>query len=141
MAHSLRGWLWLPGRVLAAILFWIGRHWYGCSIASTARLHAPLVFPHPQGIVIGPGVVVGPRTWIFHNVTIGGVPGRSGMPRVGCDARIYTGAVICGPVVVGDNVMVGANTVVSRDVPSRSLVRPTSAIVQPLPECFQVDNS
>jgi serine O-acetyltransferase len=140
-AHTLRGWLGPVGRVLAAILFWVGRHWYGCSIASSARLHGGLILPHPQGIVIGAGVVVGPRSWLFHNVTLGGVPGRSGMPRVGADARIYAGAVICGPILVGDNVMIGANVVVSRDVPARSAVRPPAAVVQPIPECFRTEEA
>lgn len=135
VAHTARC-LGMPGRIVAAALFWWCRHWYGCAIAPTARIHGGLILPHPQGIVIGPGVVVGSRAWIFQNVTIGGAPGRAGVPRVGADARVYAGAVITGPVVVGDNVMVGANAVVSSHVPDRMLVRAAETIAVPLPDRF-----
>ena len=46
-----------------------------------------MILPHPQGIVIGAGVVVGPRAWIFQNVTIGGGPGKIGVPVIGADGR------------------------------------------------------
>jgi serine O-acetyltransferase len=136
LAHTLAHRAGPLGRVGAGILFWMIRHLYGCSIASTARLHGGLILPHPQGIVIGAEVVVGPRAWIFQNVTIGGAPGKVGMPRVGADARIYCGAVLTGPVAVGDNVMVGANAVVARDVPDRTLVRAAGVEMVPLPEPF-----
>jgi serine O-acetyltransferase len=136
LAHALAPRAGPFGRAAAGLLFWAIRHGYGCSIASTARLHGGVVLPHPQGIVIGPGAVVGPGAWIFQNVTIGGAPGKAGMPRVGADARIFSGAVVTGPVVLGDNVMVGANAVVTRDVPGRTLVRCAPVEVLPLPEPY-----
>lgn len=60
---------------------------------------------------------IGPNAWIFQNVTIGGRPGKAGGPRIGADARIYAGAVIAGPIQLGEGVVVGANAVVARDVP------------------------
>ena len=92
-----------------------------------------LIFPHPQGIVIGGGTVVGPRAWIYQNATIGGAPGKPGLPHVGADARIYAGAVLTGPILVGDNVLIGANAVVHRDVPSRTAVRSAAVESGPLP--------
>lgn len=133
LGHAARGRLGLPGRAIGAALFWAGRHLYGCSIAPTARLYGGLVMPHPQGIVVGGGVVVGPRAWIFQNVTIGGTPGREGLPRVGADARIYPGAVIAGPVAIGDGCVVGANAVVVRDLPPRTLAR------APAPSLAEID--
>jgi serine O-acetyltransferase len=137
LAHSLRWRLGLLGRFLAALLFWFGRHWYGCSLAATARLYGGLMLPHPQGIVVGAGVVVGPRAWVFQNVTLGGAPGKEGLPHVGADSRLFCGAVIAGPVTLGDNVMVGANAVIARDVPSRMVVRPPRVEIEPLPGRFQ----
>jgi serine O-acetyltransferase len=131
LGHTARGRGGAIGRIVAAFLYWIGRHWYGCSLASTARLHGGLVLPHPQGIVIGGDAVVGPGAWVFQNVTIGGAPERAGMPRIGADARIYAGAVVTGPVRVGDEVVIGANAVVSRDVPSRSAVRVQTVTTSP----------
>jgi serine O-acetyltransferase len=122
LGHTARGCLGLLGKMMAAFLFWLNRHWHTCSIASTARLHGGLILPHPQNIVIGSGVVVGPGTWIFQNVTLGGQPRKLGMPRIGAGACIFAGAVICGPITVGDNVTVGANVVITRDIPNNSTV-------------------
>jgi serine O-acetyltransferase len=119
------------GSPASKLCFWIGRHFYGCSIASTARLQGGLVLPHPQGIVIGGDTEVGPGSWIFQNVTLGGTNGRNGMPHIGAGARIFTGAVIAGPVVIGDRVEVGANAVVTQDVPSDSRVRAPRSTVTP----------
>lgn len=136
LAHSLRHRAWLPGRVLAGILFWWIRHFYGCSIAPTARLHGGLILSHPQGIVVGAGVVMGPRGWLFQNVTLGGAPGLEGVPRIGTDARIYTGAVVAGPITLGDEVVVGANAVINRDIPSRTAARCPPVQLRPLPGLF-----
>lgn len=138
--HALRPRLGLLGRASAFFASWLIRHGYGCSIAPSARIEGGLILPHPQGIVIGPGVKVGPRAWIFQNVTIGGSPGREGMPCVGPDARIFPGAVLAGPITIGANVVVGANTVVTTDVPGRQLVRGPAAEVVPLPAPFQVNH-
>ena len=139
LSHMARGRWGVPGRVVSAFLYWWGRRFYGCSIAPTARIHGGLILPHPQGIVIGAGAVVGPWTWIFQNVTIGGAPGRAGLPRVGSDARIYAGAVLSGPITVGDNVMIGANATVYRDLPSRTVARAATIEVSPLPDRFRCD--
>jgi serine O-acetyltransferase len=136
VGHQCSHRLGIPGRAVAALVFWVLRHAYSCSIAGTARIYGGLILPHPQNIVIGAGSVVGPCSYIFQNVTIGGVPGRAGMPRIGRDSRIYAGAVVVGPIVVGDNVMIGANAVVVGDVASRQLVRCPAAEVTPLPERY-----
>jgi serine acetyltransferase len=136
LAHTLHHRAWLPGRVFSGILFWWNRHFYGCSIAPTSRLHGGLILPHPQGIVVGPGVVIGPRGWIFQNATLGGAPGIAGMPRVGSDTRIFAGAVLTGPITVGDSVMVGANAVINRDVPSRTAARCPPVQLRPLSPLF-----
>src|SRR5262249_15587413 len=100
LAHAARTWLGIFGRPVAAALFWFARHWYGCTLAPKSQLGGGLILPHPQGIVIGPEVIVGRRAWIFQNATIGGAPGKVGMPRIGDDARVYAGAVITGPVTL-----------------------------------------
>ncbi len=136
-AHFLRYRLGPPGRLAVAFIDWTLRHFYGCAISSTARLHGGLILPHPQNIVIGPGSVVGPFSWIFQGVTMGGLPGRPGLPRIGRSARIYPGAVLVGPIVVGDNVMVGANAVVDSDVPAYHAVRCHPPDFDPIPDHFR----
>jgi serine O-acetyltransferase len=129
LAHCARGYLGFVGRVAAGFINWFVRHWYGSTLSPAARLYGGLILPHPQSIVIGPGVVLGPRAWIYQNVTLGGAPGKTGMPKIGADARILTGAVVSGPVQIGDAVTVCANCVVSRDVPSGTTVRPAPIVV------------
>ena len=131
-AHALRPRLGPLGRAASSLIFWWVRHAYACAIAPTSRLHGGLILPHPQGIVVGGDAEVGPRCWIYHNVTLGGTVGRAGCPRVGADSRIFAGAVLVGPIVLGHGVMVGANVVVTRDVPDRCFVRPAPPTVAPI---------
>ena len=129
LSHTLRMRLPLAGVAASRLLCWFGRHWYGCSIASTARIGGGLILPHPLGIIIGGDVIIGERAWIFQHVTIGGAPEKRGMPAIGDDARIFAGAVLSGPIEIGNSVRVGANAVVTMDVADFSQVRSvTSAI-------------
>ncbi|WP_319005544.1 hypothetical protein [Metabacillus litoralis] len=67
---------------------------------------------------------------MLHNVTIGGNMGKKGIyenqeityPIVGKNALIGTGAKILGPVVVGDNVQIGAGSIVLNNIPDNSVV-------------------
>ncbi|WP_442506630.1 serine O-acetyltransferase [Novipirellula sp. SH528] len=118
------------GTVISRCCFWIGTLIYKCSIAGTANIGGGLVLPHPIGIVIGPGVAIGARTWIFQHVTIGGSPVKQGMPQIGSDARIYSGAVIAGPCEIGDHVTIGANVVVSDSIEDYALVLPGRPVVR-----------
>jgi serine O-acetyltransferase len=129
LSYTARAHLGIFGKLISQILFWWKRHWYGCSIASTARIYGGVIFPHPQGIVIGAETIIGDRTWIFQNVTMGGAPGKSGQPNIGNDCRIYTGAVIFGPLEIGDGVTIGANTVISKSIPAHTLVKSPPTIL------------
>jgi serine O-acetyltransferase len=86
-----------------------------------ARIGAGVCLIHPNHIMIGKGVEIGTDCLIFHDVTLGTghVPGR---PRIGNNVDIYVGARVLGGVVIGDNCMVGANCVVTRDVPANSVI-------------------
>jgi acetyltransferase-like isoleucine patch superfamily enzyme len=71
---------------------------------------------------------VGSDFWVNHNVTIGA---SRGIPRIGNRVTVRTGAVVVGPITVGDDVLVTANAVVATDLPSghaayapRTLFRP-----------------
>lgn len=129
--HTLVHRAGMPGRVVAGMINGATGLIYRSAIAPSARLHGGIILPHPQGIIIGSEVVVGPRTWIFQNVTMGSTDGRVGQPTVGSDCRIYAGAVIGGPVTVGDEVVVSPNSLVQRPVPSRSMAVGVPANVFP----------
>lgn len=123
LSYSSRAKLGRAGRVVSGALFWWNRHYYNCTITPTARIHGGLNLPHPTGISIGPGVVIGPDVWIFQNVVIAGSPTKTGMPTLGENVAVFSGAVITGPVKVGDRAWIGANAVVARDLEEEVLLR------------------
>jgi serine acetyltransferase len=129
--HALVAHAGLAGRVAAGVINRATQMVYRSAIAPTARIHGGLILPHPQGVIIGSQVVIGPRTWIFQNVTMGGTYGKDGEPTIGADCRIYTGAVIGGPITVGDSVVVSPNSLVQRNVPSKSMAVGVPANVFP----------
>jgi len=89
-------------------------------LVSHIRCHVPgsTYFPHKGiGVVIGMGVVLGERIHIFPHVMIGLRDYKTkGYPVIEDDVVIYTGAVVAGPIRVGRGAVIGANTVVLRDV-------------------------
>ncbi|SEP81899.1 serine O-acetyltransferase [Hyunsoonleella jejuensis] len=74
------------------------------------------------GVVIHKRVVVGANTVIGTNVTIGGKSGHYDVPIIGENVFIATGAKILGPIVIGNNVTIGANAVVVKNVPDNVVV-------------------
>jgi serine acetyltransferase len=114
------GWV---GRLISALILFFERHWYYSTFSPYARIEGGVILPHPQGIIIGAGVSIGARIWIFQNVTIGGAPNKVGLPQIGADSRIYTGAVLAGPITVGHNSTIGANSVISVNIGSNTLVK------------------
>jgi serine O-acetyltransferase len=62
---------------------------------------------------------------------MGGTEGKNGEPSLGADCRIHAGAVIGGPIKLGDEVVVSPNSLVQRSVPSRSLAVGVPANVYP----------
>ena len=83
-------------------------------------------YPHPVGIVIGDGVQIGRDVRIYQNVTIGLTENMVGAmsgdyPRLEDGVWVYAGAVIFGGITVGARSIVGANAVISRDVPPDSV--------------------
>ena len=74
-----------------------------------------MLLPHPNGVVIHPEAIIGPNCLIFQQVTIGSVEG-SRAPIIGGHVDIGAGAKILGTVNIGDNVLIGANSVVLNDI-------------------------
>lgn len=74
------------------------------------------------GVVIGKETVIGEHVIIGTNVLTGGRSNKPGMPVIGNNVYIATGAKVLGNIHVGDNVIIGANAVVIHDVPSNCSV-------------------
>jgi serine acetyltransferase len=122
------------GGACSAMIHWLSRRLYCCSISPAAFIQGGLILPHPQNIVIGGEVAIGARAFIFHNVTIGGAPGKTGAPVIGSHCTVYTGAVVAGPIQIGDNVQIAANVVVTTSIPGNARVhaQPSTWTQQPV---------
>lgn len=93
---------------------------FGIYVSSRARIGESLSLPHPTGIVIGAGCIVGSGVSIYQNVTLGASSrtiGEVRYPQVGDNTTIYAGAVLVGPIKVGSECVIGANAVVVSDIP------------------------
>src|SRR3989344_55202 len=77
---------------------------------------------HLGNIVIGHHTVLGCHASVHQGVTIGGGGGGGSFPVIGDRVYFGAGAKIVGPVKIGDDVVIGANAVVTRDVPDNAVV-------------------
>lgn len=92
----------------------------GIEIHPGARLGRRLVIDHGMGVVIGETAEIGNDCIIFHGVTLGGMkfdPIKR-HPTVGDKVLIGAGAKVLGPIRIGEGSRVGANAVVTKDVPA-----------------------
>ena len=102
-------------RVLANITRWLT----GIEIHPGARIGKRVVIDHGMGVVIGETAEIGDDVLLYHGVTLGGKSLKEGKrhPTVGNNVIIGAGAKLIGPIVIGDNVKIGANAVITKDVP------------------------
>ena len=87
----------------------------GADIPLNCKIAGGFLIPHPNGIVIHPDADIGPNCLLFQQVTIGDA--RGGVPKLGGHVDVGAGAKIIGPVTIGDHANIGANAVVTKDVP------------------------
>jgi serine O-acetyltransferase len=116
---------------------------FGVDIHPRAQIGPGLVLRHAHAVVIGRGAVIGRNVHVFHGVTLGnrlsGGPNRpDGFPVIGDDAILGAGAIILGPVHVGERSWVGAGVVLTRDVPPDSVVRAPEPEIQERPRARSV---
>lgn len=95
----------------------------GCQIHFDAQIAGGIKIHHCIGVVIGGGVRIGKGCNILQNVTLGTKKlGVFEMPEIGKNVIIYAGAVIVGKIKIGDNCIIGANSVVTKDITSNCMV-------------------
>jgi serine O-acetyltransferase len=90
----------------------------GADVPINSNIGGGLLLPHPNGVVIHPDAVIGPNCLLFQQVTIGS--GRGGVPTLGGQIDVGAGAKIIGGVRVGDHARIGANAVVTTDIPAHA---------------------
>lgn len=87
-----------------------------CIIGRNAQFGPGFVLVHSQGVVINSAVKGGQNIKIEHQVTIGAEKGAA--PILGNNVFIGAGAKILGVVTIGNDAKIGANAVVTKDVPA-----------------------
>jgi serine O-acetyltransferase len=114
--------LWMRGfKRLALLVKYLNVMLFRTYIDCPAKIGVRLDLPHGGfGVVIGPDVTIGDDAIIFHNVTIGHA--KPGPVIIGDRLYAGTGARILGPLRIGDDVTIGANAVVTFDVPDGATV-------------------
>lgn len=126
-----------PLKVFSRILNALCRIIYSCDIAPEAIIGRRILLMHGFGIVIGAKVVIGDDAKVYNDITIGNRKGRheDGQAIIGNRVVIGCGARLLGKIELGDNVTIGANSVVISDVPSNSTAIGIPAKIITTSEC------
>ena len=117
--------------LVARIISQFSRFLTGIEIHPNAKIGKNLFIDHGMGVVIGETSDIGDNVTIYHMATLGGIS-----PSINSDDQrnikrhptlkenvvVGSGAQILGPVVVGKNAKIGANAVVTNNVPDLSLI-------------------
>ena len=117
--------------LIARIISQLSRFLTGIEIHPKAKIGKNLFIDHGMGVVIGETSEIGDNVTIYHMVTLGGIA-----PSINSDSQreikrhptlmdnvvVGSGAQILGPVIIGKNAKVGANAVVTKDVPDNAVM-------------------
>ncbi|WIM85533.1 serine O-acetyltransferase [Gallibacterium anatis] len=93
---------------------------YTIEIGKDVIIEGIVDMPHKQDIVIGNNCRIGKNCKIYQGVTLG--QNKGGYPTIKDNVIIYPGAKVIGNITVGNNVIIGANAVVVKDVADNQIV-------------------
>jgi serine O-acetyltransferase len=121
LAHLLHGWK-IP--FLPRLISHLTRVFSGVEIHPAAQIGRRVFIDHGQGVVIGETSVIGDDVVIYQQVTLGGTGKTHGKrhPTIGNHVILGAGAKILGNITIGEEVRIGAGSVVVTDVPPRCTV-------------------
>ncbi|GGE01231.1 serine O-acetyltransferase [Paenibacillus nasutitermitis] len=121
LAHRLYKRRWFT---VSRLISQISRFFTGIEIHPGATIGERLFIDHGMGVVIGETCQIGDNVVIYQGVTLGGTGKEKGKrhPTIGNNVVIASGAKVLGSFRIGDNVNIGANSVVLREVPANSTV-------------------
>ncbi|MCK5374922.1 MAG: serine O-acetyltransferase [Alphaproteobacteria bacterium] len=124
--HRMNNFLWHLGlRALARIFANITRILTGIEIHPEARIGKNVFIDHGTGCVIGQTAIVEDDVTMYHGVTLGGI-GRAGQvegkrhPTLKKGSTVGAGSQVLGDITIGENAKVGANSVVTTDIPDEA---------------------
>ena len=117
--------------LVARIISQLSRFFTGIEIHPGAKIGKNLFIDHGMGVVIGETSEIGNNVTIYHMATLGGIAPSINSneqrqvkrhPTLGDCVVVGSGAQILGPVIVGANAKIGANAVVTKDVPENAVM-------------------
>ena len=117
--------------LIARIISQFSRFLTGIEIHPKAKIGENLFIDHGMGVVIGETSEIGSNVTIYHMVTLGGISpsinsddqrNSKRHPTLMDNVVVGSGAQVLGPVVVGKNAKIGANAVVTKDVPENAVM-------------------
>ena len=117
--------------LVARIISQFSRFLTGIEIHPKAKIGKNLFIDHGMGVVIGETSEIGDNVTIYHMVTLGGISpsidsdnqrNMKRHPTLKDNVVVGSGAQVLGPVVVGENAKIGANAVVTKDVPENAVM-------------------
>ncbi|MDE1163410.1 MAG: serine acetyltransferase [Acidobacteriaceae bacterium] len=123
-------------RVPFSFLYKFMKFWADCvlgaEIPCEVQIGRRFVLEHTGTIVISGDAVLGDDCVLRHGVTLGlKNRGLRGSPRLGNRVDVGAGAKLLGPIVIGDDVAIGANAVVLCDVPANHIAVGNPAVIKP----------
>lgn len=97
---------------------------FSCQISGLVEAGPGLRLPHPQNIIVGMTTHLGSHCSLYHNVTFARSTLKVGvhMATVGNRVVVGAGATVMGAVTIGDDAIIAAGTVVTKDVPPATIV-------------------
>lgn len=119
--HRFAHWLYNIGiPVVPRVISHLARFFTGIEIHPGAQIGQGVFIDHGMGVVIGETAIVGDNSLIYQGVTLGGTGKQSGKrhPTLGENVVVGAGAKVLGNIQIGNEVRIGAGSVVLRDVPS-----------------------
>ena len=117
--------------LIARIISQFSRFLTGIEIHPKAKIGKNLFIDHGMGVVIGETSEIGNNVTIYHNVTLGGIApsinsndqrNTKRHPTLEDNVVVGSGAQILGPIIIKTNSLVGANAVVTKDVPEKAVM-------------------
>jgi len=117
--------------LLARIISQFSRFMTGIEIHPKAKIGKNLFIDHGMGVVIGETSEIGDNVTIYHMATLGGIAPSINSndqrnikrhPTIEDDVVIGSGAQVLGPVTVGRCAKIGANAVITKDVPEKAVM-------------------
>ena len=117
--------------LIARIISQLSRFLTGIEIHPKAKIGKNLFIDHGMGVVIGETSDIGDNVTIYHMATLGGISpsinsddqrNTKRHPTLMNNVVVGSGAQILGPVIVGRNAKIGANAVVTKNVPENAIM-------------------